>query len=129
MMLVFLAKYQKNELKPYLKKHRRKLALSHLLMKKYGSRIIVFQKFLYGLKTLVPMAIGLTHYDIKAFAFWNAVGSVIFVFAVGLASYYSANTLLEFASYVKDNPIIAPVVLVLLGGSIWFYFNKVTKKV
>ena len=128
MMLLYLARHNKKDLKDYLKKHRRKLALSHLLMKKYGSKIIIFQKFLYGLKTLIPMAIGLTRYDTSKFMFWNAIATAVFVLSVGLTSFYSADALLAFASYVKDNPIIAPVLLLSLGGLVWFYFHKVTKK-
>ena len=56
--LFYLSRYNKAQMMPYLKKHRRKLALSHLLMKKYGDKIIFFQKFVYGIKTLIPIAIG-----------------------------------------------------------------------
>lgn len=50
-----MGRYNKNALMPYIKAHRRKLVLSHILMKKYGDKIIFIQKFVYGLKTLVPM--------------------------------------------------------------------------
>jgi len=50
-LLVYLARYQKSMMMEGIKKHRRKLALSHILMKKYGSWIILIQKFVYGIKT------------------------------------------------------------------------------
>ena len=56
--LFYMGRYNKSALMPYIKSHRRKLALSHILMKKYGDKIIFIQKFIYGLKTLVPMTIG-----------------------------------------------------------------------
>ena len=60
--LFYMGRYNKKALMPYIRDHRRKLALSHILMKKYGDKIIFIQKFIYGLKTLVPMTIGLTKF-------------------------------------------------------------------
>jgi len=57
--LFYIARYNKSIVMPYIKKHRRKLALSSIMMKKYGDKIIFFQKFIYGVKTLVPIAIRL----------------------------------------------------------------------
>ena len=45
MMLLYMARYQKSMMMEGLKNHRRKLALAQVLMKKYGSWIILFQKF------------------------------------------------------------------------------------
>jgi len=70
-MLFYLARYNKSQIAPYIKKHRRKLALSHILMKKYGDKIIFFQKFIYGIKTLIPIAIGFTKYPALKFNILN----------------------------------------------------------
>lgn len=42
-MLFYMSRYNKAQVMPYLKKHKRKLALSHLLMKKHGDKIIFFK--------------------------------------------------------------------------------------
>jgi len=41
-----------------MKNHRRKFALSNLLVKRYGDFSVFLQKFIYGVKTLVPIAMG-----------------------------------------------------------------------
>jgi len=127
-MLVYMARYQKSMLMDGLRKHRRKLALSHLLMKKYGSWIVLIQKFVYGIKTLVPVAIGLTKYDMKKFILLNIASSVVWVLAFGLGSFYFGAILSEFAQTLSNKPWIAPIILVVLGGSVWFYMEKVTRK-
>jgi len=127
-LLVYLARYQKSMMMEGLRKHRRKLALSHILMKKYGSWIILIQKFVYGIKTLIPIAIGLTKYDFKKFIILNTFSSVAWVLVVGLGSYYSGAVLVKFASVVGDKPWIAPLILVVLGGLTWFYMEQATKK-
>lgn len=111
-----------------LKKHRRKLALAHILMKKNGDWVIFIQKFIYGLKTVVPIAIALTKYDFKKFAILNVFAAAIWALAFGLSSYYFGAGLSKFAMYISENKWLAPVILIIIGGSVWLYMEKVTKK-
>jgi len=127
-LLFYMARYQKSIMMEGLRKHRRKLALSHVLMKKYGSWIILFQKFVYGIKTLIPIAIGLTKYDFKKFALLNVASSAVWALAFGLGSYYSGSALVKLAGVIGDKPWIAPMILVVLGGTLWLYMEKATKK-
>jgi membrane protein DedA with SNARE-associated domain len=127
-MLFYMARYQKSMMMEGIRKHRRKLALSHVMMKKYGSWIILIQKFVYGIKTLIPIAIGLTKYDFKKFAILNVASSFIWVLVFGFGSYYSGDLLVNFASVIGDKPWIAPLILVVFGGSLWIYMEKATKK-
>jgi membrane protein DedA with SNARE-associated domain len=128
MMLLYMARYQKSMMMEGLKKHRRKLALSHLLMKKYGSWIILFQKFVYGIKTLIPIAIGLTKYDIKKFAVLNVLSAAVWALIFGFGSYYSGEALVKLAETISEKPWIAPIILVVMGGSLWLYMERATKK-
>ena len=127
-MLFYMARYQKSVMMEGLRQHRRKLALAHIMMKKNGNSIILIQKFVYGIKTLIPVAIGLTKYDFKKFAILNVASSAIWVLVFGLGSYYSGEVLVKFAGMVSDKPWIAPVILVVLGGGLWLYMEKATKK-
>ncbi len=127
-LLVYLSRYQKSMMMEGIKKHRRKLALSHILMKKYGSWIILIQKFVYGIKTLIPIAIGLTKYDFKKFVVLNIGSSAIWALVVGLGSYYSGEFLVKVAGAVSQKPWIAIVILVVFAGSLWIYMEKATKK-
>jgi membrane protein DedA with SNARE-associated domain len=128
MLLLYMARYQKSMMMEGLRKHRRKLALSHLLMKRYGSWIILFQKFVYGIKTLIPIAIGLTKYDFKKFALFNVGSAAIWSLVFGFGSYYSGGALVKFAELIGDKPWIAPIILVVFGGATWIYMEQATKK-
>jgi len=127
-ILVYLARYQKTMMMDNLKKHRRKLALAHILMKKYGSWIIFIQKFIYGIKTLIPIAIGLTKYPMKKFIVLNVLSAALWALIFGLGSFYFGAILTEFAKMVSDKPWIAPIILVIFGGILWIYMEKATKK-
>jgi len=127
-MLFYMARYQKTTMMDGIRKHRRKLALSHVLMKRYGSWIILFQKFVYGIKTLIPIAIGLTKYDFKKFIILNIGSSVIWTLVVGLGSFYAGAPLMKIAEVIGEKPWIAPVILVVFGGALWLYLESATKK-
>jgi len=127
-ILFYMARYQKSMMMEGLRKHRRKLALSHVLMKKYGSWIILLQKFVYGIKTLIPIAIGLTKYDFKKFAILNVLSAAIWALTFGIGSYYSGSILVQLAEIIGAKPWIAPIVLVVFGGALWLYMEKATKK-
>jgi len=127
-LLFYMSKYNKAQMMPYIKGHRRKLALSHILMKKYGDKIIFFQKFVYGIKTLIPIAIGLTKYPAVKFNVLNVISSAIWAMTLGSLSYYSGEALTNFSSYFSTYPWLAPAIVFSLIGLLWYYFKVVTTK-
>ncbi len=128
MFLFYLGKYQKKEIQPYFAKHKRKIALATLIMRKYGVFAIFIQKFLYGIKTLVPLSMALSKYDFKKFGFYNFFASIVFVLTIGLSAYYSSEVIIAFFGVIKEKPWIAPLVLFSILGFVWFSMEKLTKK-
>ena len=128
MFLFYLGKYQKESIKPYFVKHKRKIALATLIMRKYGVFAIFIQKFLYGIKTLVPLSMALAKYDFKKFGFYNVFASILFVLVIGLSAYYSSDMIISIFGYIQTHPWIAPLVLFTIIGMIWFGMEKMTKK-
>ena len=128
MLLFYLARYEKAQVKPYLHKHRRKLALSHLLMKKHGSWIIVVQKFVYGIKTLIPIAIGLTKYEFKKFGIINFFAAILWTGVVGFGSHAAGGSITTMFSLISNKPWLAPLILFAFAGLLWFYLEMATKK-
>ena len=126
--LFLVSRYNKKEIMPYLRKQRRNLALAQILFRKYGDRIILIKKFIYGLKTLVPIAIGITKYSFLKFSVINAVSSLIWALVVGLLSYYAGDFVRELYVHIKDAPWIAPLTLGAIVAAIVLYFRFVTRK-
>jgi membrane protein DedA with SNARE-associated domain len=127
-LLFYMARYQKSQVMKYFHKHRRKLALSHILMKKHGSWIIFMQKFVYGIKTLIPLAIGLTKYEFLKFTILNFFATIVWTAVIGIGSYMAGNIIIQGYEAVSERPYIAPIVLFALIGGLWLYMSKATKK-
>ena len=128
MALFYMARYNKHLILPYMSKHRRKFALSNLLIKKYGDFVVFLQKFIYGVKTLVPIAMGFSKYSFVKFGILNIFASLIFVLFFGILGYQSSEYIIKIATFIKQKPWIYPLIILFVGGGIYFYFEKVTKK-
>ena len=128
LMLFYMGRYNKKDVMGYLHKHKRKLALSHILMKKHGSWVIFLQKYVYGIKTLIPLAIGLTKYDFKKFAVLNLFASAIWAVAIGVVSYMAGEMIKSAYEVIAERPYIAPIALLSIIALIWWYLSANTKK-
>jgi len=129
MFLFYLGKYQKEEIKPYFEKHKRKLALSTLIMRKYGVLAIFIQKFLYGIKTIIPISMALSRYNFKKFGVYNIFASIFFVSTIMLTSYYSTDKIRAFLAFVNAYPWWVPMgILVAIGATLWYGMEHLIKR-
>ena len=127
-MLFYLARYNKSAVMPYLATHKRKLAYSHILMKRYGDKIILIKKFIYGVKTLVPIAVGLTKYSFIKFSAINFISSLIWAVVLGAASYKAGDIFMRAGDYLGAHGYIMPLAMGCALGAIWYFLQKATAK-
>jgi membrane protein DedA with SNARE-associated domain len=98
--------------------------MAHLMMRKYGSWVVFLQKYIYGIKTLIPLAMGLTKYDYKKFVFFNVFATIVWTFLIGISSYMLGELVYTYIDEFKTYGIIV-VVLILL--SVLYGFRKLSK--
>jgi len=128
MFLFYMGKYNKKEIQPYFEKHKRKIALSTLILRKYGVLAIFIQKFIYGIKTLIPLSMALSRYDFKKFGFYNIFASIFFVLVIMLSAFYAGESIEIFFNYLRLHSWIPIVILILLVVVGWYLLELLTKK-
>lgn len=126
--LFYLSRYQKNEVMKFLKNHKRKIALSHIWIKKFGVWIIFIHKYLYGIKTIVPMVIGFSKYSVRKFLAYNAVASMLWAIIIGSASYIMGDVIRRLYQQYS-NPYIFPIIGIAVILAIVFIADRITKRV
>jgi len=124
----YIGRFNKKYIHKQLKSQRRKFALAHLLLKKYGWPVIFAQRYMYGLRTVIPMAIGLTRYSAKKFAFINFISAIIWASVTIILAYIFGEEILKIVHWAKDHWYIALPLAIIIGSSIYYYFHKATKK-
>ncbi|EMG96046.1 SNARE-like domain protein [Helicobacter pylori GAM119Bi] len=126
--LVVFARYQKREFLKYFHKHRRKLALASLWVKRYAFLMIFVNKYLYGIKSVVPLAIGFSKYPLKRFLWLNVLSSFLWALIVGSVSFKASDwvkTLYERLSHYTSFFVISFALIALL---IWFLLKRYSRK-
>ena len=122
--LFTIARNNKNTAKKMMEKHRRKIAMAHLLMRKYGSWVIFLQKYIYGIKTLIPLAMGITKYDYKKFIFFNFFATIVWTLVIGISSYMLGELVYKYIDEFKTYGLVAVVLILLM---IVYGFRKLSK--
>jgi membrane protein DedA with SNARE-associated domain len=112
--LFTLARNNKDQAKQLMQKYKRKIAITHLMMRKYGSLVIFLQKYIYGIKTLIPLAMGLTKYNTKQFIFFNALATILWSLVFGLGAYMLGEVVYTYIDEFKTYGIILIICIVAL---------------
>jgi membrane protein DedA with SNARE-associated domain len=120
----YVGRFNKGYIQRKLHKQRLKFAIAHLLLKKYGWPIIFMQRYMYGLRTVIPMSIGITKYSAKKFAFINLISAWVWAAITVTPAYYFGAEILDLLTYAKQHWYFAlPVAAGFLYG-VFAYFNK-----
>lgn len=123
----YIGRYNKKYVHSNFKSQRRKFAFAHLLLKKYGWPIIFAQRYMYGMRTVIPISIGLTRYDSKQFAIINLISAWCWAAITIVPVWYFGDYILELIKYAREHWYFAlPLIAFLFWGFILF-FNNATK--
>ncbi len=125
----YIGRYNKEYIHRNLKGQRRKFALAHLLLKKYGWPIIFVQRYMYGMRTIIPISIGLTRYSAKMFAFINLISAWCWAALTIIPAWYFGKEILTVLEWAKAHWYLALPFALIFGGGILYYFHTATKRV
>jgi membrane protein DedA with SNARE-associated domain len=121
----YVGRFNKGFIQRKLHRQRRKFAIAHLLLKKYGWPIIFVQRYMYGLRTVIPMSIGITKYSGKKFAFINLISAWAWAAITIVPAYLLGEEILKLLAWAKAHWYFA---LPLAGAflySIYYTFNRI----
>ncbi len=123
----YVGRYNKKYTIEYFRSHRRKVALANLLLRKYGWPVIFVQRYLYGLRTIIPMAIGTTRYDKRKFAFINLISAFVWAAMTIVLTYFLGETILNIVKWMKAHWYLAIPFAAAMLGSFYYYVNKASR--
>ena len=124
----YIGRFNKAYVYKKFKGQRRKFALSHLLLQKYGWPIIFAQRYMYGMRTIIPISIGLTRYSAKMFAFINLISAWCWAAITIVPAWYFGEEILVVLHWAKEHWYFAAPFGLAIGGSIIYYFKKASEK-
>lgn len=122
----YIGRFNKDYIRRKLKTQKRKFALAKLLLDKYGWPIVFAQRYMYGLRTIIPMSIGTTDFNAKKFALINSISALVWASLTIYPVYYFGEEILAFIEQLKEYWFVVLILGAILLISISFYFNQTT---
>jgi len=92
----FLKKYFTKDYNAIRRKFSRKAAYTRLLIRKKGWLGMFIQKYLYIIRTLYPIVLGMMGYSTKKFLILNLSASFLWATSLGLFSFFFSSIVIEF---------------------------------
>lgn len=117
----YIGRYNKKFITKKLHNQRRKFAVAHLMLKKYGWPIIFIQRYMYGFRTIIPMTIGITRYSSKKFAFINLISAWCWAAITMILAWYFGKAIWAAITWAEEHwyfavPIIGAFLYALIAG-------------
>lgn len=120
----YIGRFNKGFIQRKLHNQRRKFAIAHLLLKKYGWPIIFMQRYMYGLRTVIPMSIGITKYSSKQFALINLISAWVWAAITITPAYFFGAEILNILAVAKQHWYFALPVAGAFLYAVYTYFHK-----
>ena len=89
------------------------------LLERFKTPLILGFRFLYGLRTVTPFAIGMSTVPTAQFVFLNALGALVWAMAVGTGGYLFGNALEGIIGNIKRYEFQVFAVIAAMGLLIW----------
>jgi len=120
----YIGRFNKGLIQRKLHSQRRKFAIAHLLLKRHGWPIIFAQRYMYGLRTVIPMSIGITKYSARKFALINLLSAWAWATITVTPAYIYGEEILTLLVYAKQHWYFALPIAGCFVYGICTYFRK-----
>ena len=125
----YLGRYNKKYIAKRLHTQRRKFAVAHIMLKKYGWPIIFLQRYMYGFRVIIPLCIGLTGYDAKKYAFINLISAWCWAAITTIPAWILGEHILVLLQKAKELWYVAIPVVAIFMGLLIYTFKRIENKI
>ena len=102
---------------------RPRLERAQTLIQSYRVPIILGFRFLYGLRTVTPFALGMSQIPLRLFAPLNVIGALVWAVSFGYAGYLFGQAMEIFLGDLKRYEYWLFAALAAVGLVIWFVYR------
>ena len=107
-----------------------KLERANRLIDRFQTPLILGFRFLYGLRTVMPFAIGISSVPVWRFVLLNALGAIVWAGIVASGGYLFGNALEGLLGNIRHYEKILFVLVTLAGALVWalYIYRRHRKK-
>lgn len=115
-----LGKYKGQAVLRYFPRVARNLDRATKLFKKYDTILILGFRFVYGVRNVTPIMLGISGVSHKKFFFLNFIGAGVWALTFAYGGYYAYATFVTVADYVGHGILYMILAALGIAGLLWY---------
>lgn len=128
----FFGRYKGKQFIEARPRFSRQVGKIHLLIEQHQDWLIFGSRFMYGFRTILPIAIGTSNVRVRRFTLFNSLGSILWGVFFSVGGYAFGSALQQFLGNVRraEKFIIVGVVIgVALVQAVLFFRRRVAARI
>ncbi len=94
------------------------------LLRRYDTYLILGFRFVYGIRNVTPIILGMSHIPHRRFLLWNLTGAGIWAVSFTAAGYYFGHAVIHILEKYGVYTLVAVLAALLVGGGLFFLFRR-----
>lgn len=94
------------------------------LLGKKQKLLLIFYRFMYGFRIVLPVLFGLSSISVRTFAIYSILGNIVWIGLFSLLGYYAAEWIIARLEWIQANLIFILPAIILLGVLLWLILRK-----
>ena len=123
-----LGKYKGKVVLDYFPRIARNMDRAAALFKKYDTVLILGFRFVYGVRNITPIMLGISGVSHKKFFFLNFVGAGIWAITFTYGGLFAGKTFMHIMDTVGHGILYCILGVIFLAGGIWYFRAKLAVK-
>lgn len=122
----FLGRFHGHKLVAKYKFFSKLTAVSLKISGKSGPFLAFAMRFMYGFRHFVPFSLGMSDIKTKTFLFFNFLGGLCWVLAIGFAGYFFGDVLEIFLGKIRHyefRAVVIAIIVVVLGHILYKFIR------
>ncbi len=103
----------------------RRMEKATVLFKKYDTLLILSFRFVYGVRNITPIMLGISGVSYKKFFFLNILGAAVWATSFTYGGYYAGQSFLAFVAWVGHGIFYVIVGILALLALLWFIRSQI----
>jgi membrane protein DedA with SNARE-associated domain len=114
-----LGRYKGLSILVKFKNWEKRTARFQALMDRYGTFIILIFRFMYGLRTVAPFAIGLSNVTMRKFVILNIISAAVWATALGVLGYIFGRAFETVLRHMKWMELVLIALLLCISAAVF----------
>ena len=124
-LMFLLGKFKGEKLLHRFPKLAQRMEKATTLFKKYDTLLILSFRFIYGVRNITPIMLGISGVSYKKFFFLNIIGGAIWATSFSYGGYYAGKSFLAIVAWVGHGIFYVLVGVLALAALLWFIRSRI----